>query len=120
MTNAADRCPQCGAFVELVHVHGHGQCPVCHGNVEPCCAGAGDEVRASGEGDAPFESHLFDLAFARLGGARVTVTTEALLHALVELLDVDLPAASIVVQAGERVGVIVAAGPGCHRLAALS
>ncbi|MCB9887174.1 MAG: hypothetical protein H6838_16910 [Planctomycetes bacterium] len=120
MTDAADRCPQCGAFVELVHVHGHGQCPVCHTNVAPCCAGAGDEVRASGEGDAPFDPHLFERCFERLGGPRATVTTEALLHTLVEVLDVDLQAATIVLQAGEHVGAVTPAGPGCHRLVARS
>ncbi|MDJ0835662.1 MAG: hypothetical protein QNK37_04045 [Acidobacteriota bacterium] len=34
------RCLMCGHRVELVWVHGHGQCPVCKTNVAPCCDGA--------------------------------------------------------------------------------
>ena len=119
MTSAAERCPQCGALVSLVHVHGHGECPVCHGNVEPCCAGAGDEVTASGLGNEPFAPKLFETVFARLGGPKVTVTTDALLHVLVEILDIDLDAARDVLTAGEHVGAVRRAGEGCHRLGAL-
>lgn len=110
------RCPQCGAWVNLVHVHGHGQCSVCHTNVEPCCAGAGDEADTTGGVGAPFAPQLFERVFERLGGTAVTVTTDALLHALVEFLDADLEQAAAVLQAGERVGKISAAGPGRHRL----
>jgi hypothetical protein len=31
------QCLFCGHTVELVHVHGHYQCPVCYSNVLPCC-----------------------------------------------------------------------------------
>lgn len=34
------RCPACGHVLQLVWVHGHGQCRTCHTNVEPCCSGA--------------------------------------------------------------------------------
>ncbi len=33
------RCLFCGHHVELVHVHGHYQCPVCFTNALPCCDG---------------------------------------------------------------------------------
>ena len=33
------QCIFCGQQVELVHVHGHYQCPVCHTNGLPCCDG---------------------------------------------------------------------------------
>ena len=29
----------CGQQVDLVHVHGHYQCPVCKTNAMPCCDG---------------------------------------------------------------------------------
>jgi len=32
-------CNFCGQQVELVHVHGHYQCPVCKTNTMPCCDG---------------------------------------------------------------------------------
>lgn len=37
------RCPVCGQPLQLVWVHGHGQCSSCGQNVEPCCQGSGDE-----------------------------------------------------------------------------
>lgn len=35
----AQTCLFCGHFVQLVHVHGHYQCPVCTTNALPCCDG---------------------------------------------------------------------------------
>lgn len=32
-------CMCCGRSAELVHVHGHYQCPVCKTNSMPCCDG---------------------------------------------------------------------------------
>ena len=32
-------CLFCGHSVQLVHVHGHYQCPVCFTNALPCCDG---------------------------------------------------------------------------------
>jgi hypothetical protein len=32
-------CLFCGNKIELVHVHGHYQCPICHTNSLPCCDG---------------------------------------------------------------------------------
>lgn len=32
-------CIFCGAYVSLVHVHGHYQCPLCKTNALPCCDG---------------------------------------------------------------------------------
>jgi len=38
------RCPYCGMMpLQVVHVHGHGQCVSCGTNVEPCCSGEGLE-----------------------------------------------------------------------------
>ena len=34
-----NQCAFCGQPVELVHVHGHYQCPVCKTNAMPCCDG---------------------------------------------------------------------------------
>ncbi|MBI2272225.1 MAG: hypothetical protein EPO58_10115 [Chitinophagaceae bacterium] len=33
------QCLFCGHLVQLVHVHGHYQCPVCYTNALPCCDG---------------------------------------------------------------------------------
>ncbi|MFM2388316.1 MAG: hypothetical protein RL660_3073 [Bacteroidota bacterium] len=33
------QCNFCGHLVQLVHVHGHYQCPVCNTNAMPCCDG---------------------------------------------------------------------------------
>jgi hypothetical protein len=33
------QCLFCGHIVQLVHVHGHYQCPVCTTNALPCCDG---------------------------------------------------------------------------------
>jgi len=33
------QCLFCGHIVQLIHVHGHYQCPVCHTNALPCCDG---------------------------------------------------------------------------------
>ena len=35
----AEQCLFCGHVVQLVHVHGHYQCPVCFTNAMPCCDG---------------------------------------------------------------------------------
>ena len=32
-------CFFCNQWVELIHVHGHYQCPVCNTNALPCCDG---------------------------------------------------------------------------------
>jgi len=33
------QCLFCGHLVQMVHVHGHYQCPVCTTNALPCCDG---------------------------------------------------------------------------------
>ncbi len=118
---ASAPCPQCGALVPLVHVHGHGQCPVCHTNVEPCCAGAcaGNEIESSGQDAVPFDAHLFERLFLRLGGRAATVSRDSLRLALVDVLDCDLEQADTVLLAGEHVQAILRAGEDCFRLPAL-
>lgn len=32
-------CPFCGMKGQLIHVHGHYQCPTCKTNALPCCDG---------------------------------------------------------------------------------
>jgi hypothetical protein len=34
-----NQCVFCGQQVDMVHVHGHYQCPVCKTNAMPCCDG---------------------------------------------------------------------------------
>ena len=33
-------CPYCGTKLEVIWVHGHGQCKNCGTNVNPCCQGS--------------------------------------------------------------------------------
>jgi len=37
--SAGPRCPYCGQPLEVVQVHGHGQCRRCGINIDPCCGG---------------------------------------------------------------------------------
>lgn len=99
-------------------MHGHEQCERCGANVEPCCAGASaqDEAAASDGIDSGVDPRLFEHLFATLGGPKATVTTEALLFALVQRLGTDLDDAKVVLEAGERVGAVQRVGDGLHRL----
>jgi hypothetical protein len=110
-------CPYCGALSAVVFVHGHGQCSQCGVNTEPCCGGAAaqNEVTGGCEAATP-DPGLFARLFVALGGPTATVTTESLLHAIVQSQDCDLDEARLVVEAGERIGLVVRAGAGLHRL----
>lgn len=101
-----------------MRVHGHGQCERCGTNIEPCCAGANalDEASAASGDPCGLDAGLFARLFLQLGGATATVTTEALLFALVQRLGSDLDAARVVLEAAQRVGLVVPAGSGLHRL----
>jgi hypothetical protein len=39
MKNNLCKCNYCGQDLEIVWVHGHGQCAVCKINIEECCRG---------------------------------------------------------------------------------
>lgn len=115
------RCPWCGVRGEPVRVHGHGQCPHCGNNVEPCCAGANaqEEAAATTAIATSPDRQLFPRLFEHLGGGSVTVTTDALLFALTQRLGTDLDEARLVVEAAERLGIVERAGEGRHRLGAV-
>lgn len=115
---SAVRCPYCGRLGEPVRVHGHGQCPHCGTNIEPCCAGANalEEAAATAAIDAAPDRALFPRVFEQLGGVRATVTDEALAFGLVQRLAIDLDEARLLIEAAERIGILVAAGPDRHRL----
>jgi hypothetical protein len=115
---SAVRCPYCGRVGEVVRVHGHGQCPHCGTNVEPCCAGANAlaEAAATPAIDAGPDRALFPATFELLGGLRATVADDALAFAIAQRLGIDLVEARELVDAAERVGIVEAAGPGAHRL----
>ena len=116
--DAIEPCPWCGARVQPVAVHGHGQCSACGGNVAPCCDGAspGDEARRTAEDRLTADPGLFARLFERLGGSDATVTTDALLFALVDSQDTDLEGARLIVQAGAHTGRLATAGHECYRL----
>ncbi|MBL8752242.1 MAG: hypothetical protein JNK15_02990 [Planctomycetes bacterium] len=112
------RCSYCGHEGAAVPVHGHGQCERCGTNIEPCCSGANafDEAAATAAIDAVPDPQLFARLFAQLGGPAATVTTDALLFALVQRLGTDLDDARLVLEAGERLGLVTREAPGRHRL----
>lgn len=112
------RCSYCGHLAAAVPVHGHGQCERCGTNIEPCCAGADafDEAAATADVAAAPDPDLFPRLFAQLGGSTATVTSDALLFALTQRLGSDLDEARLVLEAAERLGVVVPAGVGLHRL----
>ena len=113
-------CPWCGVRGEPVRVHGHGQCAFCGNNIEPCCSGANaqDEAAATTAIDTAPDQQLFPRLFDQLGGRQVTVTTDALLFALTQRLGSDLDDAKVVLEAAERLGLVVRAGEALHRLRA--
>jgi hypothetical protein len=117
---AIERCPYCGHRGAAVAVHGHSQCARCHTNIGPCCGGAdaGTEAATNAGVEAGPDPHLFVQLFAHLGGAHATVTTQSLLFALTQRLGTDLDEARLVLEAAERVGVVLPVSPDCHRLRA--
>ncbi len=114
------RCPYCGHRGPTVQVHGHDQCARCHTNIGPCCGGAdaANEAATSDGIEAGPDPRLFADLFAHLGGSAAVVTTESLLFALTQRLGTDLDDARLVLEAAQRVGVVVPFGPDCHRLRA--
>lgn len=61
-------CLYCSYTGEIIWVHGHGQCPRCHTNIEPCC-------------DGVFESERFEEAEAPADGASSLALTLSYLGA---------------------------------------
>ena len=117
---SAIRCPYCGRVGEPVRVHGHGQCAHCGINIEPCCSGANalEEAAATAAIDAAPDRSLFPQVFEHLGGPGSSVADDALAFALAQRLAIDLDEARDLIVAAERVGVVIAAGAGAHRLRA--
>lgn len=111
-------CPACGSRRGVVFVHGHGQCTACGENVEPCCGGASAADEADGgAAEAQFvHPDLFLRLFDHLGGRDATVTTDALRFALVQHEGCDLDTGDLLIEAGERLGLVQRAGERCLRL----
>ena len=110
--SGGERCPFCGARLQVVAVHGHGQCARCGTNTEPCCAGADAQSEADVAPPAPtqLDPRLFARLFHQLGGEQATVTVDCLLHALARALDVPLDEARIVFDAGVDLGQLAQRG----------
>ena len=47
------QCLWCGNQVQIIWVHGHGQCPVCGTNIEECCRGENISCEKSTTKDDP-------------------------------------------------------------------
>lgn len=103
------RCSYCGHEGAPVPVHGHGQCERCGTNIEPCCSGANaaEEAGATPGIDTGPDPGLLARTFLALGGPEVTVTGDALRFALAQRLGTDLDDARLVLEAAERVGLVV-------------
>ena len=103
------RCSYCGHEGAPVPVHGHGQCERCGTNIEPCCGGANAAEEAGATPDIATgpDPGLFARTFVALGGAEATVTGDALRFALAQRLGSDLDEARLVLEAAERVGLVV-------------
>jgi hypothetical protein len=84
------RCPACGRPLQMVHVHGHGQCGYCGTTVEPCCAGAGDEAELAAGPRQRSEALPLRALFADLGDPSAAVTHDALTHAVCCRVGCDL------------------------------
>jgi len=104
----APRCSYCGAKLEVVFVHGHGQCANCGTNVDPCCSGAdpGSEALAPGERAQPVDASVLKRVFAELGGIDATVTEASFLFALARALDAPLDEARAVMDAAVGLGML--------------
>lgn len=99
-------CPACGSPLQLVWVHGHGQCSQCGVVVEPCCGGSGDEAEKAFDGPGcPIVGEDLATAFELLGAR--TVTRDSLVHELATrhgvTYDVAMRAITQAVQRG-RIG----------------
>lgn len=104
-----DRCSFCGVLLEVVHVHGHGQCAHCGTNVDPCCSGASaaDEVGATGGNGCVLAPDLLPRLFDQLGGRTRTLTESSLVLALAQALDVGLDEAKMVLRTAQELGAVV-------------
>jgi hypothetical protein len=71
-------CPACGAPLQLVWVHGHGQCMNCSTPVVGCCTGSGQEAdERAGEHRAVGVDEVLQ-AFDRCRGGAAAVTLGSL------------------------------------------
>jgi hypothetical protein len=110
------RCPVCARWLQMVHVHGHGQCVFCGTNVEPCCVGAGDEAElAAGPQLLPGPLPLAAL-FAELGEVHASVTHDALTNAVCRRVGCDLAEACERLLYEIEQGRLLRAAPGVYRL----
>lgn len=91
-------CPACSAALQLVWVHGHGQCANCATAVVPCCMGAGQEAdQHQGEAnDVEIDDVLS--AFATCSGGRDATTIDSLVLILSERHDCTRDAAMAAIQ----------------------
>lgn len=114
----APSCPKCGVRRTVVAVHGQATCPRCGADVTAACEGAdaADEALDPCGESYSVPTDVFERLFRRLAHRNASVTTDALLFALVELQGVDRDGAQLLLEAGEHTRAIAKTGPDSWRL----
>jgi hypothetical protein len=79
-------CPACSAPLQLVWVHGHGQCANCSTTIVPCCTGVGQEVDEQLDDPEPVEVDDVLRAFGECSGGSDATTFDSLVLTLHERL----------------------------------
>lgn len=112
-----ETCPACSAPLQLVWVHGHGQCVNCATPIVPCCTGAGQEVdERAGEAEAVTIDDVL-LAFENCRNGASAVTVDALAYAITQHDECTQDAAMAAIERAVALRRLAMAGRVVRRLA---
>jgi len=90
-------CPACSAPLQLVWVHGHGQCANCATPIVACCMGAGQEADEHAAAATTLDVDDVLHAFAAGSGGHDTMTLQSLVLLLAQRHDCSQDAAAAAV-----------------------